>query len=206
MIDYGPKSKEFNAFRSDMLHLVNSMAVRILPDCPDLAPCPIKQAKETTRTTMTNDTLHWVRALLKDPQSESCYEAFRDVIDEIFDISEKLNLQRSFVECVGIEGLPKHYRSASKIMEAHSIHHRDLDDDENYLDGGRVLLVTQPLIVAVGKSDGSDYNKQRVLKKAVVWVQKPSHKPVTPVVEAAKQDQSSRIPQQTTVHIKQEQL
>lgn len=62
------------------------------------------------------------------------------------------------------------WRMFSKETEAHWLHDNDLEDDEAAFDGRPILLVTQPAIVAIGKSDGSDYSSRRNLKKAIVWM------------------------------------
>lgn len=52
------------------------------------------------------------------------------------------------------------------MMEAHRLY-----EDPKALDGKRILMVTHPAIVAIGKVDGSDYSiKPRVFKKAIVWM------------------------------------
>lgn len=62
------------------------------------------------------------------------------------------------------------YSSKSDMLELHALHGRDVDDDPQALDGKRVLLVCSPVVLLAGNADGKEYEKQRVVKKAVVWL------------------------------------
>lgn len=62
------------------------------------------------------------------------------------------------------------YRSSSKWLEAHSIHGMALEADPKSLDGCDVVLLCSPAILRAGNSDGEDYHKGSLLKKAVVWL------------------------------------
>jgi hypothetical protein len=61
------------------------------------------------------------------------------------------------------------FANESPVMTPHRLHHLD-DDDENSLDGNKVLAVIQPVILAYGNEDAENYNKWKVWSKAVVLV------------------------------------
>lgn len=167
---------------------------------------PVAQAKQASSTMLTSQILAMWEPLFKDPRLPACSQAFKDIVDKAAEIGDKLNTQRSVLLCKDIHDLPEYFVSGSRHLEPHSIHNRDLDDDEKCLDGGRILLVTQPLVVAMGKSDGSDYSTERILRKAVVWVEKPKNKPVKMVSQIAAPDQSSNNAHGHSMHIKKEQM
>ncbi|THZ94647.1 hypothetical protein D6C82_08168 [Aureobasidium pullulans] len=62
------------------------------------------------------------------------------------------------------------YRSNSPYMDAHSLHFHVLENDEKALDGKEVLQVISPAVVVTGTTDGSDYTRETVWAKAVVWM------------------------------------
>lgn len=62
------------------------------------------------------------------------------------------------------------YRSSSESLEPHSIHGMDLEADPESLDGCDVVLLCSPAVFRAGSSDGEDYHKRSLLKKAVVWL------------------------------------
>lgn len=65
----------------------------------------------------------------------------------------KIHTQINGFECEGNRDLPTTFSLDSRIMEAHSLHYRLLSDDPTAMDGKRILLVTRPAILAIGKAD-----------------------------------------------------
>lgn len=62
------------------------------------------------------------------------------------------------------------YFAASEIFEPHMMHNMVLEDNPNALDGQDILLVCSPMVLMMGNADGEDYDKRKVLKKAIVWM------------------------------------
>lgn len=62
------------------------------------------------------------------------------------------------------------YSSSSGKLELHAMHGREIDEDPQALDDHEVLLICSPAVVLSGNADGKEYEKQRVVKKAVVWL------------------------------------
>lgn len=99
----------------------------------------------------------------------------RGDLDEILqfasDLSFRLWTQRS---CLTIEErrglLNKPFSRDSSILTAHGFHNAELHDDESCLDGRPILLLCHPPVIMCGDSEGMDYTRRRVLKKAVVWM------------------------------------
>lgn len=108
--------------------------------------------------------------LFKDVNNVEMHKEILQILAKACHISKNVGTQRSGIECQGLLSLPKNFNHRSKDMEAHQLHNGELEDDDKALDGKPILLVTQPAIIAIGRSDGSDYCAKRVLKKAIVWM------------------------------------
>jgi hypothetical protein len=61
------------------------------------------------------------------------------------------------------------FSSKKTFMTPHRLHH--LDDDDEILDGHRVVLVTQPLIVAWGDENGENYDSYKIWANRTVCVE-----------------------------------
>jgi hypothetical protein len=101
-------------------------------------------------------------------------QRLENIMMTAMEIAGKLGTQRSRLELGTMSNLPEKFDANSRDMQEHTYHHPELDDDEKYLDGKDVLLVVHPAVYAIGSSDGSDRTERRILKKAVVWMGKPS--------------------------------
>ncbi len=91
-------------------------------------------------------------------------------------MSYRLWTQKTQLLSIGLEGLGStngvvRFQSGSDIMEPHWIHIRQFENDERSLDGKRVAGVAHPAVVAFGDSEGKDYSKRKVWKKAIVWME-----------------------------------
>lgn len=62
------------------------------------------------------------------------------------------------------------FDSHSPLLEHHPLHNVQVSQDEAALDGKMVSIITHPLVVAYGDSEGENYSKRTILKKAVVWI------------------------------------
>ena len=90
------------------------------------------------------------------------------------EISYRLWTQKRELSCLRMHELEAEsalqFDSTSQLLEHHPLHNVQLSQDEMALDGKAVVIVTQPVVVAYGDSDGDNYAKRTVLKKAVVWM------------------------------------
>jgi hypothetical protein len=99
----------------------------------------------------------------------------RGDLDEILqfasDLSFRLWTQRSSLKIEeGRELLNKPFQRNSSTLAAHGFHSVELNDDESCLDEKPILLICHPPVIMCGDSEGMDYTRRRVLKKAVVWM------------------------------------
>ena len=86
------------------------------------------------------------------------------------DISTDLWTQKRRYELNSMQKLPPNYKNNSALLEAHSLHNGQIDEDAKILDKKPILLVTHPALLAYGDGTGTGYSVARVLKKAVVWM------------------------------------
>lgn len=94
---------------------------------------------------------------------------------EAGELSYYIWTQKVHINIVRLENLPLQlvFDHRSLYIEAHSSHRATLDEDETSLDGREILQMLHPAIVVFGNSDGADYDKMSVWKKAVVWMGGP---------------------------------
>ncbi|KAK8160317.1 hypothetical protein BKA80DRAFT_274795 [Phyllosticta citrichinensis] len=56
-------------------------------------------------------------------------------------------------------------------MKADRLHKLDEDEEDTSIDGSKVKIVLSPTVLASGNSQGEDYDSQRVIAKAVVYLE-----------------------------------
>lgn len=168
MIAHGEESRELNTVRSDWLRLYHPRDPEPTDQLVGLVNA-VTNAKQASCHALSLQFLTTVPRLLEKASSADQLEELKEIIVRAQDVSLKLGTQRSGLRCEN-PSVTATFDHTSKVMEAHSLHNKDLADDEAALDGKPIVLVTQPAIIAVGKSDGSDYGVRRVLEKAVVLV------------------------------------
>ena len=157
--------------RSDVLRLLTPRVEHDERTALGVLKRLIDEAKQMECRNLAREFFSDAASLLKNPSSAEGHEQLSMILQEGAEVSTKLATQRSGLLVGGMEeGLV--FDSTSRDMTAHTLHHADLDDDEGCLNGKPVLMVTHPLVLATGKSDGSDFAVNRVLKKRVVWMGK----------------------------------
>jgi hypothetical protein len=132
----------------------------------------LQAARQASLEKMNKNLLQLAGTLVASQDASVVVQQLNDILAKAAKTSAKLYAQRSGLFIQSISELPKTFEANSSYMEPHMLHHRDLEDNEDCLNGQRILLVTQPAVIAIGNSDGSDYTVRRVLKKAVVWMGK----------------------------------
>lgn len=94
-------------------------------------------------------------------------------LENIFQAAGKLSYQlwtqRTFFQCQGLQDLEAEPISIdSEILEMHPLVH--FDEDPARLNERPVTMVVNPLVKAWGTDEAEDYDRSRVLAKAVVWL------------------------------------
>lgn len=94
------------------------------------------------------------------------------------DMSARLWKQPTILRCNYFRDLVQHpFKNGSELVEAHPLHQlgvrgEDEDHEITRLDDHRIMMVFSPATIALGNSDGENYNTQhRVWAKGVVWLE-----------------------------------
>jgi hypothetical protein len=170
MAVHGEECRELNITRSNLLRLYHPRESVQPLDQVELLKNFIVDAKNESCNSFTTQFLNQAASLFGDLTPAEAHGELNEIMSKAIELSTKLGTQRSGLRCEGQSDLPAIFDHKSNIMEAHSLHNKDLADDDAALDGRPIVLVTLPAIVAIGKSDGSDYKTRRILGKAVVLV------------------------------------
>ncbi|CAG8225965.1 unnamed protein product [Penicillium salamii] len=86
-------------------------------------------------------------------------------------LSYRLWLRKSYLEVQTMEKIPANYnRQNLELLRAHSLHTAFLEKDEAGLNDCLIRVVVHPALIVHGSSDGTNYEKTRVWKEAVVWM------------------------------------
>lgn len=112
-----------------------------------------------------------VQALLRAPRSEAELVKRNQELYALYHSAGALALslwtQRAFMKFHNLQGL-RRFRTGNPAMTAHPLQH--LSEDDERLDGKRVLLVVQPAVVSYGNEDAQNYDLCKVWTKGVVLV------------------------------------
>ncbi|GIZ37992.1 hypothetical protein CKM354_000141900 [Cercospora kikuchii] len=114
--------------------------------------------------------------LLTQEQRQKAYDGLCAIIEEAAELAWALGTRKASIHVRTWAGLQHSdqgvipFRASSEIFEAHIMHNNMLDDDPNALDGRDIVLVCSPAIFAYGNAEGEDYDKAKVLKKAIAWM------------------------------------
>jgi hypothetical protein len=112
-------------------------------------------------------------------RSDSLQEAkkvLQEIVENAADLSWTLWTRKPQTKVYGWKDLGEQkeqelrYSSTSALLEAHPLHSTALDENPQAFNGCKVILLCSPAIVMRGDAEGQDYHKNRVHKKAVVWL------------------------------------
>jgi hypothetical protein len=121
----------------------------------------------------------WMNSFLRSPAhlllrtiaDETSLRTRNAELQKLYDRAGKLALslwaQRASIKCYGLSRLQT-FNSSSPMMSAHRLH--QLDEDDDFLDGQRVLACMQPAVLAFGNESGENYDTSKVWASAVVLV------------------------------------
>jgi hypothetical protein len=102
----------------------------------------------------------------------------REIATRAADLAYRIWTQRSRMAKLDVHDLVAElatkkvlrFQAQSRFLENHPLHRAKLEKDENALDGTFVAVVSHPAVVVFDDSEGQDYSKCKVWKKAVVWM------------------------------------
>jgi hypothetical protein len=107
----------------------------------------------------------------KDEDQKSMKASLHKIFNEAGELSYYIGTQKVDLQVVRLENLPSSvFDHRNPVIEAHSSHRAQLDEDESLLDGHEIGQMLHPAIVVFGNSDGTNYDKMTIWKKAIVWI------------------------------------
>lgn len=109
------------------------------------------------------------------PMETSMFETFVEQLARIFidagQFSVRIWSQRPSLQWMGLPRLAKEpFNISSAILKAHRLYKLD-DPNDHSLDGSLTKIMVHPALLTWGTHDADYYNRQRVLAKAVVWLE-----------------------------------
>ncbi|PLB43424.1 hypothetical protein P170DRAFT_431366 [Aspergillus steynii IBT 23096] len=176
-----PTSRMLKAMYSTMLevnpseaHVWRSQTLRVLsapPSTPNEESLLAQRVREVTSELAVDFLNGPVQALLRTPRTEAELVKRNQEVYSLYHSAGELALslwtQRAFMKFHNLHGL-KRFRTGNPAMTAHPLQH--LSEDDERLDGKRVLLVVQPAVVAYGDEEAQNYDMCKVWAKGVVLV------------------------------------
>ncbi|KAM3421122.1 hypothetical protein BST61_g1535 [Cercospora zeina] len=135
-----------------------------------------KESREVAAEKIANEMYERYMATLVPEKSSDARISLKALTQEAVDLSWELWTRKARIEVlawVDLQarmGKTMQYGASAKAFEAHPLHNRELEDKPQALDGAEVVLLCSPAIVVAGTAEGQDYDKEKLIKKAVVMV------------------------------------
>ena len=150
-------------------HLIRVLSAHPSGGKGSLMPDRLHKMASSHAKTLINGPAH---IFFREPESQAEVLRRRDDLQSLYHQAARLALslwaQRTVIASHGLQRLHE-FDSSSLLMTAHRLHH--LDEDDNRLDGRKILLCTQPAVLASGNENGENYDKSKVWAKAIVLVE-----------------------------------
>ncbi|GFF73946.1 hypothetical protein IFM53868_01199 [Aspergillus udagawae] len=139
----------------------------------------ISVLSDSMQSRLQESTGVWMNAFLRSPAQlllrtiadDTSLRTRNAELQKLYHRAGKLALslwaQRATIKCYGLSQLQK-FSSSSPTMSAHRLH--QLDEDDECLDGRKILACMQPAVLAFGNESGENYDTSKVWASAVVLV------------------------------------
>ncbi|EME86906.1 uncharacterized protein MYCFIDRAFT_77298 [Pseudocercospora fijiensis CIRAD86] len=143
-----------------------------------LDPATVEENRKSAAASLCHEFFYKVLRLDPKVDYSAEYNELLEIMKQATDLAWRLWTRKTRVEVRDCADMMRQlgrnqalfYTSRNKQFEAHPLHNLDLDDDPTAKDQAEIVLLSSPLIVISGNSDGDDYKKQTILKRAVVWM------------------------------------
>ncbi|KAF2209479.1 hypothetical protein CERZMDRAFT_100274 [Cercospora zeae-maydis SCOH1-5] len=135
-----------------------------------------KESRELAAETIANKLFETYTEKLVAERSTDARNSLKALTQEAVDLSWELWTRKARIEVLVWADLQEHvgktiqYGADAKALEAHPLHNRELEDEPQALDGAEVVLLCSPAIAIAGTAEGRDYDKEKLIKKAIVVV------------------------------------
>ncbi|KAL4958912.1 uncharacterized protein BDV14DRAFT_206163 [Aspergillus stella-maris] len=157
-------------------HIWRSETLRNLLQAPDHKGASFLQERmdKICRSLATDFLSGPARTLMQPAKNSSETTQRQQELQALYTQASRLALslwtQRASMRCLSIRDLPL-FSVANPITSVHRLQH--LDEDDTRFDGGRILLVVQPAILAFGTEHAENYDQFKIWAPAVVLVSEP---------------------------------
>lgn len=175
----GEWAPEVHSWRAETLRLLDPQNPESSPQTKGTLKNMTLSAREKVASRMAKEFVALVQSFLDKDNLE---QLEKKVMRPAAELAYQLFTQKSCLQYKTIrEGdddysLPATFSTTSTLMEPSSVH---LGEDEEVLDGRLIALVLFPALVMRGDSEGTDYKRCRILKKAILWLADvPKEKPM----------------------------
>lgn len=171
--DYGAASAEYTKLRSDVVRLLEPSVGGLELDVKmRKLESKVQEAQNRFIHDKAKEILGKIHLFLKISHESKAQERMTKILNKAMDISKSLYAQRCRIDSVVPRAFAGEFTFSSsfKRIEHHPTHLKDVDDTHCTLEGKPVLVLTSPILLAIGASDGSDPDRKRTLKKGVVWM------------------------------------
>lgn len=169
-LGHGETSKEVYTVRSGLMRLMDPNTTGKSPEGVISLKQSTSNSKMAAHRGIAKQFADLVRSNVMDEVTAEILEGLEAIVDMAAQFVAKISTQKYTLSCEGLSDLPAVFDHTLDDMEAHPLHSRALRGSPGALDGKAILHVHQPLVVIIGKSDGSDYTCRRTEKKAMVWM------------------------------------
>lgn len=126
-----------------------------------------------------NDFMATAGLLIQAPNAVEAKKELLELFKSATELAYKVWTRKNDVEVVHLSDFRSlDFDPKSEMMTHHALHNAELHKDENCLTGRPIILVASPAVVVRGRSDGTEYDLERVWKSAVVFMlrKEPSEK------------------------------
>ena len=133
----------------------------------------VRAARAQAVECITQDILEKAQKFINPTTAQDITSKLRAIIQKVDHISRSLCAQRCRYGCrpaIKALGGEFMYKTNTEQVEVHESYRKDFDDAETACDGRKIFVSVRPLLLAIGSSDGTDTESERVLRKGVVWM------------------------------------
>ncbi|PLB48505.1 hypothetical protein P170DRAFT_448191 [Aspergillus steynii IBT 23096] len=124
-------------------------------------------ARERALVFLATPGSQFLRELGKAENETKCLHELQVLFNDATELSLSLWTHRAFMAVRSQRDLPV-FTVSSSVMSAHRLH--QLDEDDQRLDGSKVLLVVQPAVLACGDENAESYHQWKTWTPANVLV------------------------------------
>lgn len=131
----------------------------------------VVQARHKLAETFVEEFLAGPPGELVPIRDESMMKQLFLIVNQACEIAYRLWTQKTAIEVLNREGAQRtSYSKEIDELELHIYHTRDIEENEQALEGKPIILFVHPIVLARGTYEGTDYDQAYVWKRGMVWL------------------------------------